>query len=245
MPASGSVNINGILRTKNNACEDGFYHMRLYSGALSNPCLINGIECNVYSRASSGEIDDPSTTFSGTISRIGSGTPVVIPAHTPIISYGARTTKDVDLQIIYMGTNGRVVYYGKIGDPNYYDNLVTYHKYMTDFNTKKSDYIILGYHYSAWNSYYWERFCNEFGTTRMIDLRNIIPNRGRELLVRSGAYPDEASIPQDELNRIDKGDWPYIFMYNPKIGDVHPSEYGARAIAIVIYERMQALGYLD
>lgn len=246
IPASGSITVNGgILRTRNNACEEGYFHMRRYSnsGALSNPCLINGIECNVTSYSSSGEIDDPSTTFTATITRIGSGDPVVIPAHTPIISYGARTTKDVDLQIIYMGTNGRVVYNGKLGDANYYDNLVQYHKYMTEFNTHSTDYIILGYHTGSWNQYYWSRFCDEFGETRMIDLRHIIPNRGRELMVRTGAFPDEASIPQSELDRVDKGEWPYCFWHTTS--DVHPSEYGARAIAIVIYERMVELGYID
>lgn len=242
MPASGSVQVNGILRTRNNACEEGFYHIRRYSGAFSSPCLINGIECNVLSNASSYEIDDPSTTFSGTITRIGSGDPTLIPAHTPIISGGARTTKDVDLQIIYMGTNGRVVYKGKLGDSDYYDNLVNYHRYMTDFNTNKTDYLILGYHTTSWNQHYWDRFCDEFGATRMIDLRHIIPNRGRELMVRTGAYPDEASIPQSELDRVDKGEWPYCFWHSTT--DVHPSEYGARAMAIVIYERMQELGYI-
>lgn len=216
--------------------------MRSFGGALSNPCLINGIECNV-SSSSSGEIDDPSTTFSAKITRIGTGNPVVIPEHTPIISYGARTTKDVDLQIIYMGQNGKVVYYGTPSDANYYDNLVQYHKYMTEFNSNKSDYIILGYHMNNWNQYYWSRFCDEFGETRMIDLRHIIPNRGRELMVRTGAFPNEASIPQSELDRVDIGEWPYCFWHTTS--DVHPSEYGARAMAIVIYERMVELGYID
>ena len=78
---------------------------------------------------------------------------------------------------------------------------------------------------------------------RTIDLRRTVPARGRELIVRTGAYPDLASIPDSELQRIDDGKWPLCFQHTET--DTHPSEYGARAIAILIYERMIEFGYLN
>jgi len=251
LPASGTVTTEGIYRTKSNSCEDGYYHIRLYSGAMSNPCLIecNGAQykCNIISTASDlydTGYNDPSITYTATVSRLEAGEAVTIPAHSKIISYGAQVTKDADLQIIYMGTNGVVTYPGKLGDDCYYDNLVEYHKYMINFNTNKSDYLILGYHTWDWNTYYWQRFAGkEFGEDRMIDLRHLIPEYGRELMVLTGVYPSVADIPQSELDRIDGGEWPYCFWHTTT--DVHPSEYGAKAIAIIIHDRMRKLGYIQ
>lgn len=246
LPASGSVKTKGILRTRNNACEEGYFPIRRYTGAMSNPCLIMGVPCKVFSAStfpSGKDIDDPSATFSATYTRLEDGEPITVPAHTPIISQGALTTKNVNLQIIYMGANGRVVYNGTLGGENYFDNLVNYHRYMIEFNTNQSDYLVLGYHNSHWSQAYWNRFSTEFGYDRTIDLRRIVPERGRELIVRTGAYPNLASIPDSELKRIDDGKWPLCFQHTET--DTHPSEYGARAIAILIYERMIELGYLN
>ena len=235
LPAKGSVNTKGILRTRNNACEEGYFPMRRYSGAMSNPCLVMGVPCKIISTSSippGKDIDDPSATFSATYTRLEDGDPIIVPAHTPIVSQGAQTTKNANLQVIYMGANGRVVYNGKLGSDNYFDNLVNYHRYMIEFNTNQSDYLVLGYHNSHWSQPYWERFSKEFGNDRTIDLRRIVPARGRELIVRTGAYPDLASIPDSELQRIDDGKWPLCFQHTET--DTHPSEYGARAIAILI-----------
>lgn len=81
--------------------------------------------------------------------------------------------------------------------------------------------------------------------SRFIDLYHEILDRPAYWLYYTGASPTEGYIsPEDQAN-MDLGRWPLSFYYNPTTFDIHPSDKAAKAMAKLIYDKMEELGYLD
>jgi len=237
-----TITTDGLLRDRDNSLQPALCNLQGFTRALVNPCLITygtnpdeQILCNVSSTYKNG-------TYIAEISRLTPGEAITIPAHSKVESYGARTYRDADLQIVYMGENGGWDPIGAKYNEHYYDNLYGYHDLMFNYSIHhKSDYIILALHDVMFNQYYWASITNRYGN-RVINLHDEIPARGRELIIRTGAYKNVCDIPQSEIDRIDGGLWPVCFMFAEN--DAHPNIFGARAMAILVFEKMQELGYL-
>ena len=104
-------------------------------------------------------------------------------------------------------------------------------------------------------------------TGKYIDLFHTVTNDWKNWLVRTGRYPTVEAIDEStEYPGTNKGadgavmidtngdgikdtaiDWPQSFWFQNSVHErryVHPSEYGAKAIAIMIYNKMVDLGYV-
>lgn len=243
------ITIDGVLRTHNVPGEAGYYNIRHFGGRLTNPCKLIGTEgeevlCNI---SGSSKTVDEVTTYSTTINRLTAGEPVEIAEHTPIETYAARELRNVDLTIIYMGANGM---YGDEGNTGAtvasLTNLVQQHREMVDFTTHSSDYLILGFHNRKEfeNANYSALFEAEFGADRFINLRKPVVKDEASCnywLLRSGTFAKEEDIPATEWETASKGNWPRSLFYDA----THPNGYGSEVFALLIYDRMAELGYLD
>ena len=253
IPASGSIQIDGVLKRHNILGNEGYYPIRTFGGAQTNPCKLIGTKgeevlCNINSYRT---ISGTDTTYYATLSRVTAGAPVEIAEHTKIETYAARELKDVDLTIIYMGTNGS---FGSNRDNDRYrynnqgwKNLADQHWEMINFADKSDSYIVLGKHNGGgWdNSGYSTYLSSEFGN-RYLNLR--LPVVASEAtikgwLIYSGLYADESEIPQEEINYALGGNWPRPLSHTPT--DSHPNDYGTKVIAKIVYDRMVELGYLN
>lgn len=245
-----SIKIDGVLKTHQILGEEGFFNIRRFWGALTNPCALVGtngetVLCDIESNRS---ISGTDTTYYATLKRKNAGEPVEIAEHTPIQTYAARKLRDVDLTIIYMGTNG---YIGS-NNPNAryrysrFDNLIEQHWEMINFTDHPESYLVLGIHWSPqWQSLYnyEDQFHAAFGN-RFLSLRVPVVQDAescKSWLVYSGAYTDKSQIPQSSLDRAAKGIWPIELMKDSQ----HPNQYGAEVMAKLVYDRMVELGYLD
>ena len=205
-----------------------------------NPCVINGVECNITAASSSATIY---------VSRVEDGSDVAVSNGDQIHPYGETHYSDADVFIIYMGSNG-----GWFKSQNNYDLLVKQHKAMVDF-AKNKKYIILALHSTSTRWYpenfdhaaYYSKMHAAFtdaGGDHVIQLKEEVNARAEELLVRTGVYQSADQISDLDRQYIAEGRWPHSFMYNSPT-DEHPSKYGAHAIAILVKEKMKELGYLD
>ena len=247
---TSAIFVDGVKRTHNVVGEAGYYDIRHFNAKLQNPCLLigsNGEEvlCNI---TNSRSINGTDTTYTARISRLYPGEPVKIAEHTPIQTYAARELRDVDLTIIYMGTNGS---FGSDHETQRYnyarlDNLADQHWEMINFTTHPESYLVLGIHWTPnWQQQYGyeDLFESEFGS-RFLNLRvPVVKDEAscKYWLLYSGLYQDESEIPQSELTRAAKGLWPQTLM----IDSMHPNDYGQRVFAKLIYDRMVELGYVD
>lgn len=234
-----SFTTNAFLRTKNDSCEDGYFGIRSFSNPLINPCEICGVLCNVSSSGESGQ---------ATIKRLEPGEEIEIPAHSVVKTFAARNLEDVDVTVLYLRANGGWDPIGTdSGDEHYFDNLINYYHYALSHLDNPNDYIILGIHSNLTTDYYvqnWlKRLRKEFDPARVINMRDDVAGRGIELLLRTGAFVNEEMIPASEKERINNGLWPYTFWHSQT--DHHPSAYGAKAMAIIVYEKLEELGYFD
>ena len=245
-----TVPIDGVLRTHNVLFDAGYYNIRLFGGSLCNPCKLVGtngeeILCNV---SSSFKTVDDVTTYYGTIKRLTAGDPVEIAEHTPIETYAARELKNVDLTIIYMGANGMFGSETNQGASlsGALDNLVAQYQEMIDATIHSDSFLALGFHNRReFENYgYSEKFENAFGQERFLNLRKpVVKDEAscKYWLLRSGAFEKEEDIPQSELNLAAKGDWPRCLFHDIS----HPNDYGSKIFALLIYDRMVELGYVD
>lgn len=193
---------------------------------LLNPCTINGVEV---------------VLTKNSVRRVNDGEEMHIQSNTEVKTFGARLGEEVDLTILYVGQNG--------GYKNDYDLLIKQHWAMINA-TKSKRYLVLAFHGGkSTTGDYLAKMDAAFGADHVIHLRQDINARAGELLLRTGVYSDLAQMSEMDKNYIANGNWPYSFYY-ASTGIVptdtsHPSEEGAQAMAILIYERMQDLGYLD
>lgn len=199
--------------------------------ALLNPCLIDGIECSV---------------VGNTAARIFSGQKRSIVAHSEIITQGHQLASKCDVIVIYMGQNG--------GWANNYDVLVRQHWAMINV-TENKKYIVMSWHnktdpecVSLYDKAFGseaDKYCQEAydGKNHVIHLRKEVNARAEELLIRTGVYNDPSEISESDRKDINNGIWPRSF--NTSATDPHPNEYGEHAMAILIKEKMEQLGYLN
>ena len=176
------------------------------------------------------------------VSRVEDGDPVVVPENTPIITYAAREYRDVDVNVTYMGINQR----GTISDIQ----LANCFKAMTDFSYSKK-FIAVGFHfdiingrdYRYWTPEYRDYFRSEFGDN-YLDLRTVGSANAERLCVETGQHSSASEMSQEDKLHVSMGEWPVSWTGSYQ-GDIHPTVWGHRAIAIMVYEKMQELGYLD
>ena len=247
-----TIQIDGVLKIHNILEVDGFYNIRRFGGALANPCKLIGthgeeVLCEINSNRTENGSD---TTYYATLSRLTAGSPVEIAEHTPIQTYAARKLRDVDLTIIYMGTNGS---FGSNDENRRYifsrwDNLIAQHWEMINYTEHPKDYIILGRHDGViWDDYHFSDYMEPAFGKRYLNLRRaVVENEStiKHWLVYSGAYASESEIPQSVIDHSLEGYWPQEF-YHARPGDSHPNEYAAKVIGKLVYDKMVELGYVN
>lgn len=204
------------------------------SSPFVNNCIIAGVECALYYNVSTGHH----------ISRITAGEEIFVPAGTEIFTYGSRLSKDVDLTVIYMGQNG--------GYDNDYERLVRQHWRMIN-HTGSKEYIVFTYHHKVVEGYlplFYDAFgpgASAYTTTldrrsHIVNLREEINSRAVELLLSTGAFSDESQIPEKDWKAISLGNLPKTFFLSDT--DSHPCEYGSKAFATVLEDKLKEMGYI-
>ncbi len=165
-----------------------------------------------------------------------------MPAHSDILTYGAKTYKDAELIVIYMGANS--------GGHASYQVLCNQHKAMIDFMDKK-EAIVLGFSMDIslqWGIGYWSQeyvdlFTTAFGR-RFIDMRTEGSKEAEKLLVQTGVISIPEQMSQADRDAVAIGDWPESF-FTDSANNVHPNAAGSFAMALLLRERMEELGYFD
>lgn len=204
------------------------------SSPFVNNCIIAGVECSLYYNVSTGHH----------ISRTAAGEELFVPAGTEIFTYGSRLSKDVDLTVIYMGQNG--------GYDNDYERLVRQHWRMIN-HTGSKEYIVFTYHHKVVEGYlplFYDAFgpgASAYTTTldrrsHIVNLREEINSRAVELLLSTGAFSDESQIPEKDWKAISLGNLPKTFFLSDT--DSHPCEYGSKAFATVLEDKLKEMGYI-
>ncbi len=186
--------------------------------------------------------------------------PIYIPKGSKFNSYGSRILDNADMTIIYSGTNGG--YRGEtdaFGHYTGYDQLIHQQKAMVNHLKKKEAYLVLGYHFNSsitgqrndtgetydiqyWTEDYRTTMSNAF-ERHFLDLKTEGSRNGEKLLLETSVITSVNDMSPEDQNYISNEEFPASFTDNPKY-DVHPNEYGNRAIAILIRERMKELGLL-
>ena len=242
LPASSSdpVSIDGIYATQDRFGQANYTKIGASSYwyadgncSLLNPCTIQGIECNV-------SYDSDTKGF--TLRRNSDGEPAVVPAHSDILTYGAKTYKGADLIVIYMGANS--------GGHSSYQVLCNQHKAMIDYTDKK-EAIVLGFNMDIslqWGIGYWSQeyvdlFTNAFGR-RFIDMRTEGSKQAEKLLLQTNVISSPEQMSQADREAVAIGDWPESF-FTDSANNVHPNTAGSFAMALLLRERMEELGYFD
>lgn len=181
------------------------------------------------------------------------GEEVFVPRKSQVVPYAAKNLRKPDLTIIYMGYNGGF---------SDLETLYNQHRSMIEYAAADGpeEYIVLGFHsqndVSRLNlgQAYWDLFDGPDGfgvnpeagrpISRFINLyKEMTGEHYKELLYRSGAASDPAGIKAEDIDRANRGEVPASFLNSS--GLLMPSQYGAKAFALLIYDRMVELGYLD
>lgn len=209
------------------------YTFQSTESSLLNPLIICGIECEAAYDAERGQ---------RMIRRLENGSKVTIPAGSSVSTFGSRTYRDVDVMVVYMGSNGA---------PGA-ENLIRWHDLMkTHLTNENAKMLVLGYQHSPtdYPYYYWgnyvdkmtdyykEYFVNQRALAGGWD--NAIP-----LMYELGQITDESDVPSKDRPYLDRGDWPLSWLRNNQ-KNVHPNDqYGAMVQAILLRRRMVELGLL-
>ena len=189
---------------------------------MLNPCIINGISCTV------------------TYSSVKPLEPCTDVAGDWISAHGAVVSPSSDVNVYYIGRNGG------------YQNtaqLVAQNQAMADFGSIQ--YIVLGFHEPTSklksirnvDETYVSKMESAFGS-HFLNLNKEIRLRAAELTYLVGIYDVRYGF------YLNDEDWEYYVNGDiPKslyISDLyHPNEYGCKAFAILIHDKMVKLGYLD
>ena len=189
---------------------------------MFNPCTVNGIKCTV--AYSSVKPLEPCPDVAGDW----------------FSSYGATVSPSVDVNVYHIGRNG--------GYQNT-DQLVAQYQAMAEYGS--GNYIVLGFHepISSLKSIrnvddtYVSKMESAFGS-HLLNLNKEIRLRAAELTYLVGIYDVRYGF------YLNDEDWEYYVNGNiPKSlykSDLyHPNEYGCKAFAMLIHDKMVKLGYLD
>ena len=235
LPASSAeyVDIDGIYYYYNGAYGQVSHEWTYKSGYTPelNPLIINGIEC---------EISYDTERKQRRLRRLADGEATVIPARTPVSTYGSRAYAGVDAIVVYIGTNGR---------PSDALLMDVHDKMKAHLTNPEALMFVLGFHQSTtdnptrWTSAYVSAFTAHYGDY-FIDQRtlgggvNAVP-----LMLEMGQITDPSQVTTTDQTYIDRGDWPLSWFRAP--GDEHPNgQYGAKVQAILLRRRMAELGLL-
>lgn len=77
-----------------------------------------------------------------------------------------------------------------------------------------------------------------------LSLQDITEEFADRLLIESGTYNSLDHKRDADKTLLEQGKWPAAW-YRDFETDVHPNTYGYHAYAIMVYEKMRELGYLD
>lgn len=208
-----------------------------------NNCEVQGIECMMTR-------DDNGMYY---LQRLSSGPDISIPSSAEVKSYASTHLRDVDLLVTYMGTNGYGRRKGAIFDETIADIYKEMTKYKEHSNVYDSaidhDHIIVGFHHRLvsghiwWSQEYHDYFLSQFGD-HFLDLRTYGNANAERLLVQTGVVNSPSMINDLDHELINQGDWPASWQTD-YLTNVHPNNFGSKAIAVMVYEKMRELGYVD
>ena len=196
-----------------------FHPEKLNYWPLVNPCTINGIKCKVTS--DSVKPLEECTDVKGDW----------------ITSGGAEISANADVNVYYIYANGGF---------NSTEQLIQQQQAMVDHGSEK--YIMIASHRSMKeltrvDDTYIPRMTAAFGD-HVLYLNKEIRLRAAEITWRAGVYDSIIGFYGND------DDWNYVLQGKiPKslfLSDLHhPNEYGCKAFAMLIHDKMVKLGYLD
>ena len=199
-----------------------YFRTSSFGSKYINPCTVNGVKCQV--TASSVKPLEACTDVPGGW----------------ISSDGSTISPNVDVNVYYIWANGGY---------NSIEQLVAQQQLMVDYGSEK--YIVLGSHRAIsevpkmLDDTYVPLMRAAFGE-HFLHLNKEIRLRAAEICWRAGVY--ESIIDY----YLDAGYEDRLYVSQGKIprslllDDLHhPNEYGCKAFAILIHDKMVSLGYLD
>ena len=152
---------------------------------------------------------------------------------------GHREEVDAEVVVSYMGANSGY---------SSSEALVKMYGAMMDYSTS-GQFIAVGFHMGHivfpsgnerdyWTDDYCSKMTDAFGR-KYLDLQSVGARDADYIF-------EELGISKTSLDEelISQNKWPSSWQTN-YINNVHPNGYGSKAIAIMIKQRMQELGYLD
>lgn len=190
---------------------------------LTNPFMVKGVECTI-TKSGDGKLY---------LQRSADGAGVeVSESFVQAVPYAYWKLGNPTVTTLYMGTNG--VYTANPSKGRTRDEVLTDFYNMVKTNTT-GEFIAVGYHHSLWNASYASTMSSAFGDN-YLDLRTVGWQNAETIAAQMG----EGLTPQDYEN-ISNKIWPSSWGGL----DIHPSAKGAKAHAIMIYNKMVDLGYVD
>lgn len=249
------VTVGGVYSNRNYwFTEDN--HTQIARYGLVNPCeiVVEDASGNEIARVE-GTVTYGSDWVSNVqFTRTSPGEPVEVPAKSRLVTFAAKHLRRPDLTIIYMGQNG-----------GFKDLDILYSQYrsMIEYAADggPENYIVLGFHnhntLAKWNAdeAYWKFFDGPDGfgvneaagrpISRFVNLyKGLNGDDYKEMLFRSGAAASPSDVREEDIHYHSEGMIPYSYWYQPSQNDIHPSPYGAKAFALLIYDKMIELGYI-
>lgn len=239
----------------------GFYvinHNRKYKTiwprTLLNPCeiVVEDESGNEVARVEGNlncVLDGASTVY---FTRSEPGEEIHVPAKSKVMTYAAKHLRKPDLTVIYMGNNGGF---------NTLNTLYNQHRAMIEYAAAggPEDYIVLGFHSCEVMSRleldqtYWDLFDGPDGfgvnpeagrpASRFVNLNKELTGENyKELLFRSGASATPSGVSPKDVDYVNRGMMPFSYWY--ALENVSPGPYGAKAFALLVYDKMVELGYI-
>lgn len=235
--ASESVAVGTTFYTKNQTNGDVavtpdtpiMVNLSAYTGnttycGVTNPFMVKGVECTI-TKAGDGKLYLQRSTDGDVVDCESDSFVQAVP-------YAYWKLGNPTVTTLYMGTNG--VYNANPSKGRTRDQVLTDFYNMVKNNTT-GEFIAIGYHHSLWNESYEATMSSAFGDT-YLDLRTVGWQKAETIAAQMG----EGLTPQDYEN-ISNKIWPSSWGGL----DIHPSAKGAKAHAIMIYNKMVELGYVD
>lgn len=257
------VDVGGVYSSRNFFYTEGEYTQIARYG-LINPCEIVVVDADGKEVARiEGNITHKGTTTNKTadftsevkFTRTSPGEAITVPAKSRLVTFAAKNLRNPDLTIIYMGQNGG---YKSL------DILYQQYRAMIDyaFAEGPENYIVLGFHNHTKlaeqneNNAYWNFFegASGFGVnvnegrpvSRFVNLfKELTGENYAKYLTLSGAAASPSDVSAEDKEYVSKGMLPRSYWFDPEAGDIHPNEYGAKAFAHAVYNKIVELGYLD
>lgn len=195
-----------------------------------NPIIINGIPC---------EVGESTDAYHYHIRRVTDGDETVIPAMSPVSTYGARAYADAEVVVCYAGTNG---------NPPTEELIEILDRMAAILTNPDATFIVLGFHQNTtiypkyWSEAYVSKMSTHYGR-RFIDLRTEGNVNAVRLMKLIGQITDESEISEQDVSFIEAGNWPYSWHKASNDG-IHMSQYGSKVMGELLYERMEELDLL-